>query len=147
MSQRIVGVVGIAVVGVAAVGVLAPVAVADAGDVLAPGVECGAIALQCRNDTGQTYRIDWTATCAYVNSGVPAIEVPEQTWIGPHSLIELGVGVNDAYCPPQTWSTPDNLNQVDNGGVNGARYSRAVVDSSHTPAPALPWSSGTGSAG
>jgi hypothetical protein len=145
MNQRTAGIAGIAAAGLAAIVLLAPTAAASPAVTLAPGVECGDPVLQCRNDTDQTYRIDWTATCIYAYASVGPITVPEQTWIAPHERITLSEGPNDAFCPLEDASSLDNPGLGDYGGVGSAQYIRAVVDSSHTPAP--PAATPTGSAG
>ncbi len=137
MNQRTAGIAGIAAVSLAAIGLLAPPAAAGPVVNLAPGVECGDAFLECNNDTNQTYRIDWTATCVYTEAVIDPITVPEQTWIAPHELIRLKEGINSAYCPPETSGQPDTVGQLDPGSVASAQYIRAVVDSSHPPAP--PW--------
>lgn len=133
MNQRTAGIAGIAVLGVAAIGLLAPAAVADPGTVtLAPGVEC--TGLVCRNDTDRTYRIDWTATCAYPDGLTTT--VPAQTWIAPHEQIFQDV----ANCPLLQGPRHPEVSS----GVASAQYLRAVPDNSHPPAPPFP---PTGSAG
>ncbi len=144
MNQQTANIVGIAAVSLAAIGLLAPAATASpAPGNLAPGLQCGP-GPECQNNTNQTYRIDWTGTCTYSQAIVDPITVPEHTWIAPHEQIALSVGINDAYCPPETSSQESNFGAEDDGGIASAQFQGAVVDNSHPPAPGLPT---TGSAG
>ncbi len=145
MNHRTAGIASIAATSFATIGLLALAAAAGpAPGTLAPGVQCGSPFLECSNDTNQTYRIDWVATCAYNEALVDPITVPEHTWIAPHERIALMVGVNNAYCPPEISGREPTVGQFDPGGLTWAQYQDAVVDNSHPPAPAWPLSGSAG---
>ncbi|UGT42924.1 hypothetical protein LTV02_05865 [Nocardia yamanashiensis] len=132
MVQRVMIAGGIAGVLTAAAAMLAPEAAAQE---LAPGLSCGESS--CRNDTGDTYRVEATAVCsggAYVDA---------TTYAGPHRRTDvvascpstLGAGTWDS--PPPTMN-PDGTfttqppvyvpGSWEYGYVIRIDYTRAVVD-------------------
>jgi hypothetical protein len=118
MNQRLAKALSVAALGIAATGLFLPRAAADSVTHLAPGVDCEGF--ECTNNTNDTYRIEFDATCLYSGTVLPTRDdIADEARITPHQ--------HEIINPSCPWQLDHKSNEVQGVPVE-VYYKSAQVD-------------------